>query len=620
METAIRLTLADTFWDLQLPEDMERNLRRARDLPGTEAQIAEACELAGLLHMHRSRYEDAEREMRRAVEVARGLAEEDHDHLVGALSGLGMALGRLGRYEESVASHREAVSIARTLPSGQEQLLIRALNHLNNPLCQLQRYEEAEAVLREAMSLVRRDGGPEHPWYANCCYNLAQVLSYKMEHEDGLVLLEEALEANRKRLPENHPWIAWCLESLGAFQQQVGKFDLAEKFLTEALEVRRRGSGGDTPETLLAMRGLADLACERGDNKRARQLYQTVLETCERVHGAAHLETCRVKLAMAGCLTGLELFQEAKDLLIETLADARKCVGNDHRIVAHLLASLGNTCRNLYDFDGAESYCRDALELRESTLPAGHPELAGSLLSLGSILMGRAKREEALTLFERAERIQRSHYGNDHHVLASTLHHKSWLLRQMKDPARAVPPLEEACAILTRTFGAKNPGVLNAKHDLASLYMQVGNRASALRLCDEYFAVADRTHRLRANMLGVLAVARMEAGEFREAESALREAVGIVKETRRGSWSIWTFVSRLGECLAGQKRFEEAEPHLLDSYTKMNPPNAPYPRQKKREALQRVVSLYEAWGKPEEAEKWRAKLPTGTGKGGGDGR
>jgi len=31
---------------------------------------------------------------------------------------------------------------------------------------------------------------------------------------------------------------------------------------------------------------------------------------------------------------------------------------------------------------------------------------------------------------------------------------------------------------------------------------------------------------------------------------------------------------------------------------------------KKSQLLDNLIDLYEAWGKPEDAEKWRAKLPT----------
>ena len=64
----------------------------------------------------------------------------------------------------------------------------------------------------------------------------------------------------------------------------------------------------------------------------------------------------------------------------------------------------------------------------------------------------------------------------------------------------------------------------------------------------------------------------------------------------------------LGASLAGQKRFPEAEPLLLEGYQGMS-------RRKDKIAIpdlyyfdrahQSLVQFYEAWGKPDKAAKWR---------------
>ena len=66
-------------------------------------------------------------------------------------------------------------------------------------------------------------------------------------------------------------------------------------------------------------------------------------------------------------------------------------------------------------------------------------------------------------------------------------------------------------------------------------------------------------------------------------------------------------VLRTCESLAGQGKCAEAEPLLIDGYTKMEnvPQNIP-PR--KQEALERLIKLYEDWEKPDEADKWRKDL------------
>ncbi len=69
--------------------------------------------------------------------------------------------------------------------------------------------------------------------------------------------------------------------------------------------------------------------------------------------------------------------------------------------------------------------------------------------------------------------------------------------------------------------------------------------------------------------------------------------------------------SLLGEALTGLERYEEAETHLLDGHAGLDA-SLPGGRrtQKLPSSIDRLVRLYDAWGKPEKAAEWRAKLPT----------
>ncbi len=63
--------------------------------------------------------------------------------------------------------------------------------------------------------------------------------------------------------------------------------------------------------------------------------------------------------------------------------------------------------------------------------------------------------------------------------------------------------------------------------------------------------------------------------------------------------------SLLAVCLGSQGRFEEAEPLLLDSYTALRDERG-LENDSTRQALERLTRLYEDWGRPEEAERYRS--------------
>src|SRR5262249_57671373 len=79
---------------------------------------------------------------------------------------------------------------------------------------------------------------------------------------------------------------------------------------------------------------------------------------------------------------------------------------------------------------------------------------------------------------------------------------------------------------------------------------------------------------------------------------------------------------QLASNLLAQKKYAAAEPLLLQGYQGMKrsekaqaPDNhGPFPRQQLTEALEKLVQLYDDWGKKGEADKWRKELDTPQGK------
>lgn len=67
----------------------------------------------------------------------------------------------------------------------------------------------------------------------------------------------------------------------------------------------------------------------------------------------------------------------------------------------------------------------------------------------------------------------------------------------------------------------------------------------------------------------------------------------------------------MGAALLGQQKFAEAEPFLVQAYKGMKEreptiPKVELPRLKV--AADRVVKLYEDWGKPDQAAEWHKKI------------
>jgi tetratricopeptide (TPR) repeat protein len=180
----------------------------------------------------------------------------------------------------------------------------------------------------------------------------------------------------------------------------------------------------------------------------------------------------------------------------------------------------------------------------------------------------------------------------------------------------AFPLYEQAQASANATLGPEHPTTLTLVSNLAAAYLAGGQPASALPLLEQFIT----EHRKRAKpddpvFAGQLATVSYELlryGQYTTAETYLCECVTIRERLLPDDWLLFNTKSMLGLALAGQKKFEEAEPLLVEAYQGMKQREDKIPANVKirvTEAIKRLVDLYIAWDRPQEAEKWRALLP-----------
>jgi hypothetical protein len=107
---------------------------------------------------------------------------------------------------------------------------------------------------------------------------------------------------------------------------------------------------------------------------------------------------------------------------------------------------------------------------------------------------------------------------------------------------------------------------------------------------------------------------QLTRGEAASAEPLIRDAIRIrraapqaVPNRRRilpeDDWSIGAAGSLLGASLTALRRYDEAEAALLEARSHLGAASAPGDV---RATETRLIDLYTAWGKPAEADRYRA--------------
>jgi hypothetical protein len=114
-----------------------------------------------------------------------------------------------------------------------------------------------------------------------------------------------------------------------------------------------------------------------------------------------------------------------------------------------------------------------------------------------------------------------------------------------------------------------------------------------------------------ASELASLGLLLLKREKWAEAEPVLRECLAIREKTQPDAWTTFNTQSLLGGALLGQKKYADAEPLLLAGYEGMKQREKTIPPQGNTripEAIERLVQLYEATDKKNDAAKWREEL------------
>jgi hypothetical protein len=233
-------------------------------------------------------------------------------------------------------------------------------------------------------------------------------------------------------------------------------------------------------------------------------------------------------------------------------------------------------------------------------------------LAAGYLVAG--KLELALPLLEDTLKRRKAKLGPDH---PDTLSSMGNLARGYCVAGRldlALPLLEDALKRSQAKLGPDHPHTLNSIGSLAKACLDAKQPEKALPLFDEF--VAGHRRRLGASdpgfAGGIAQVSQdlLKAKEYPAAEKLLRECLAIRVKTQSEHWTTFNTQSMLGGALLGQKQYADAEPLLLAGYAGMKKQDAKIPPQAKVrlvEAVERLVQLYEALDKQDEAAKWRAE-------------
>ena len=364
---------------------------------------------------------------------------------------------------------------------------------------------------------------------------------------------------------------AVMMDVMGTVSFSLGYLERSDSLFQRALVIRRQELGEDHPDLAESLYGRARALQYQRNFEEATALYRQALDIQRQAYGEADPSLARYINGLAHSLYtqgASENREEAETLFRQAMAIGNKELEEAHPDVLEGMEGLADLLAGLGELDEAEQLYRQVVEIRRETLGEADPLLADAMFGLAECLRAKKDLQGARAFHYDALQIYIKVYGEQHNVVAESMTTLAILLVQLQDYQEAEHYYRKAAKIYQETL---------PPNSLRRAYPLIG--------------------------LGGVLVRR---GEPQRAEEFLRQGLDITLRAQpREEIMIFNAKYFLGNCLAAIGRYEEAQPLLTESYLGFKDDPQQFRTQRVLEAL---VTLYEAWQKPDSTAKYRALL------------
>ena len=145
-------------------------------------------------------------------------------------------------------------------------------------------------------------------------------------------------------------------------------------------------------------------------------VHDWVINTMRKVMGKEtnSLEKLRLKSALANLCIGRGRYSEAEQLLLDTLLERKKRLGEDHPHVHQTLMDLAMVYDVEGKFDDAEGVYKGYVTSLTSSLGKLHPQTVKARHTLADIQLAQGKFEDSIVLFKSIVEAWKKRFGADH--------------------------------------------------------------------------------------------------------------------------------------------------------------------------------------------------------------
>jgi eukaryotic-like serine/threonine-protein kinase len=445
------------------------------------------------------------------------------------LKAIAASYSNMGEFQASLAQAEKALAVEAELDDIDPVDSSRTHQLLGSMLLELGEYDRSLAELEEALRLQERIGAGRSIAAGNALRYIAKNYDEKAEYERAGGIYVDAIDILRSHGAEGADSLASGLLQYGQHQRIIGEVADEERLLQESLAISEGLYGPVHPRVANTLNSLGVHYWNRGDPEQGRTYLERAIEVKRQLYGDDNISVARSLANLAQIYSQIDDHARSIELDEEALVVFQAKLGDEHPQVAFLLENIANEWLAVGDHDAAIAAYRDSESRMRRIFGVEHPEYAYTVSNVGGAFLVMGEYEEARGYLEAADRTLRGIHGDDHPNVALNEAKLAVLAMETGEYDEAVRLYRDVLDILAASFGAEH----------------VESALNYERLGDTY----------------------VRMGSLDEAEQALRESIrqwdALGVEPNRHTWRAR---ARLGNALALQDRYDEAEALLEPAY------------------------------------------------------
>ena len=497
----------------------------------------------------------------------------DHPDTLDTVNSLAMSYQAASQLPKALMLFIENLDKTKKRFGPNDPITIERMSNLAGCYQALGQYELALPLFEQALAFRRVQLGPDHPFTVRSLNNLAGAYYESKQIDRAVPLFVQALDWRKRHLGPDHPLTLSCMNNLAMAYRELNQLPLALPLLEETLRLRKQKFGPNNPDTMRSMNNLAGAYRAAGKLEQALPLYEETYRMRKEHFGPNHVETLTSMNNLALGYRSAKRLDQAIPLMEETYRLAKEHLGAKHPLTNATLSNLVTAYQAQGQLEQALPYQEVLLQMQKERFGPDHPETLTSMSNLALLYADLNKHALAVPLLE-----------------VVVQNHKS------------MPMLSPAQACFDQ-FNLSRACLKSGQAEKAKTWAKVFLQSSPQAYPGGTMPLAQACGQLGLDFC---------AYEFwQDAEPLIRESMRMQNKLQPDHWTTFNIQAVLGWVLLSQKRYDEAEPLLLQGYDGMKQRDASIPPRGKirlSEALQWLVQLYEATGKKDEAAKWRKEL------------